>query len=59
MRVTILALTLNEIDGVQEILPEIVGEGFDLVIGSRYKGDAKSDDDELMTGFGNLLFRRL
>jgi len=58
MRANSLALTLNEIDGVQEILPEIVGEGFDLVIGSRYKGDAKSDDDELMTGFGNLLFTK-
>jgi glycosyltransferase involved in cell wall biosynthesis len=132
MRVTILALTLNEIDGVKVILPRIdrawydqlivvdggstdgtiewcrdhgydvhvqnrrgirfaylevmdqisgdvvltlspdgncdpqwipaladrIGQGFDLVIGSRYKGDAKSDDDDVMTGFGNWLFTK-
>jgi glycosyltransferase involved in cell wall biosynthesis len=132
MRVTILALTLNEIDGVRAILPRIdrtwydqlivldggstdgtiewcrdqgydvyiqrrrgirfaylevldkisgdivvtlspdgncdpqwipvlvnrVEEGFDLVIGSRYKGDAKSDDDDVFTGFGNWLFTK-
>jgi glycosyltransferase involved in cell wall biosynthesis len=132
MRLTILALTLNEIDGVKTILPRIdrawydqlivvdggstdgtiewcrnrgyevhvqyrrgirfgylevldkisgdvvltlspdgncdprwilplsnrIQEGFDLVIGSRYKGDAKSDDDGIMTGFGNWLFTK-
>lgn len=33
-------------------------EGYDLVIGSRYLGDARSDDDDLITGFGNWLFTR-
>jgi hypothetical protein len=31
-------------------------DGYDLVIGSRYLGDAKSDDDDMLTGFGNWLF---
>lgn len=132
MKVTLLALTLNEIDGVQAILPRIspdwydqllildggstdgtiewarrrgytvyvqqrpgirhaylealpliegdvivslspdgncdpamipkliakMREGYDLVIGSRYLDDATSDDDDLITGFGNWLFTR-
>lgn len=33
-------------------------EGYDLVIGSRYLGSAHSDDDDLVTGFGNWLFTR-
>src|SRR5207249_30773 len=33
-------------------------QGYDLVIGSRYLGDAKSDDDDLITAFGNWLFTR-
>lgn len=33
-------------------------EGYDMVIGSRYLGDAKSEDDDLVTGFGNWLFTR-
>lgn len=132
MTVTILALTLNEIDGVQVILPQIdprwyrqlivvdggstdgtaewcrahgyevytqkrrgirfaylevleqirgdvvltlspdgncpvatipalvaaVAGGADLVIGSRYLGAATSQDDDVVTGFGNWLFTR-
>jgi len=132
MPVTILALTLNEIDGVQVILPQIdrrwcqqllvvdggstdgtiewcrangyevyvqqrrgirfaylevldriqgdivvtlspdgncpvaaipklvaaVEGGADLVIGSRYLGLATSEDDDVVTGFGNWLFTR-
>ena len=132
MKVTILALTLNEIDGVKAILPAIdrswyqqllvvdggstdgtiewcrangydvvvqrrrgiryayfeildriegdvvltispdgncpvsfipamlekMAEGYDLVIGSRYLGEARSEDDDLVTGFGNWLFTR-
>jgi len=130
--VTIIALTLNEIDGVKEILPKIkdnwckeiivldgkskdgtiewcesnnykvviqqnpgvraameevmphvktkyvitispdgncdvnfipaiikkLEEGDDLVIGSRYLGDAKSYDDDIVTAFGNWLFTK-
>lgn len=35
-----------------------MAEGFDMVIGSRYLGDAHSDDDTWMTGVGNWLFTR-
>lgn len=31
----------------------------DLIIGSRYKGDSKSDDDDLVTAFGNIFFTQL
>lgn len=33
-------------------------EGYDLVIGSRYLGDAKSEDDDFVTAFGNWLFTK-
>jgi glycosyltransferase involved in cell wall biosynthesis len=33
-------------------------EGCDLVIGSRYLGDAKSEDDDVITAFGNWLFTK-
>ena len=35
-----------------------MAEGYDLVIGSRYLDDAHSDDDDIVTGFGNWLFTR-
>lgn len=44
-----------------DIIPAIlrrIGEGYDLVIGSRYLGEAQSEDDDLITGFGNWLFTR-
>lgn len=47
---------------VPEAVPRIVEkmeEGYDLVIGSRYLGDARSLDDDLVTGFGNWMFRTL
>jgi glycosyltransferase involved in cell wall biosynthesis len=31
----------------------------DLIIGSRYKGDTKSEDDDLITAFGNIFFTQL
>jgi glycosyltransferase involved in cell wall biosynthesis len=37
---------------------EKMGEGYDLVIGSRYLGAAKSEDDDIVTAFGNWLFTR-
>lgn len=37
---------------------EKMAAGYDLVIGSRYLGDAKSQDDDIVTGFGNWLFTR-
>lgn len=39
-------------------LLEKMSEGYDLVIGSRYLGDARSEDDDIVTGFGNWLFTR-
>lgn len=33
-------------------------EGFDMVIVSRYLAGAKSEDDDLITGFGNWLFTK-
>lgn len=37
---------------------EKISEGLDMVIASRYMPPAKSDDDGLITGFGNWLFTR-
>jgi glycosyltransferase involved in cell wall biosynthesis len=39
-------------------LLEKMNQGYDLVIGSRYLGDAKSEDDDIITGFGNWLFTK-
>ena len=33
-----------------------VEDGYDLVIASRYKDNAKSEDDDWLTGFGNWMF---
>jgi glycosyltransferase involved in cell wall biosynthesis len=57
-----IILTLSP-DGncATEFIPEMIAkirEGSDLVIGSRYLGDAHSDDDDAITGFGNWLFTR-
>ena len=57
-----IILTLSP-DGncAPEFIPEMIAkvrEGYDLVIGSRYLGDAQSDDDDIVTGFGNWLFTR-
>lgn len=44
-----------------EDLPKLIAkvrEGFDMVIASRYLPPAKSEDDGLITGFGNWLFTR-
>jgi len=43
------------VDAIPAILAKL-REGNDLVIGSRYLGDAKSDDDDVVTAFGNWLF---
>lgn len=39
------------------VLADRVRQGYDLVIGSRYKG-TKSEDDDVITGFGNWFFTR-
>ena len=44
-----------------EYIPQLlakIDEGYDLVIGSRYKGGSKSEDDDVVTAFGNWLFTR-
>lgn len=35
-----------------------ISEGYDLVIGSRYLGTAKSEDDDIVTAFGNWFFTK-
>jgi len=39
-------------------LIEKIQEGYDMVVASRYLPPAKSEDDGLITGFGNWLFTR-
>lgn len=44
---------------IPELIPDLVrkvNEGYDMVIASRYATGAKSDDDDILTGFGNWLF---
>ena len=46
-------------NSIPELIPVCIAkmkEGFDMVIVSRYAGDAKSYDDDAVTGFGNKLF---
>jgi glycosyltransferase involved in cell wall biosynthesis len=45
------------VESLQRLLDK-AAEGHDLVIGSRYLGTARSDDDDLVTAFGNWLFTR-
>jgi glycosyltransferase involved in cell wall biosynthesis len=49
-------------NSIPELIPALIekmSEGYDMVIASRYLGEAKSEDDSLVTGFGNWLFNRL
>jgi glycosyltransferase involved in cell wall biosynthesis len=48
-------------NSVPELIPALIEklkEGCDMVVGSRYLDGAKSDDDDLITAFGNWLFTR-
>lgn len=36
-----------------------INEGYDMVVMSRYLGDAKSEDDHLISAFGNWMFTKL
>ena len=48
-------------NSVPELIPDLIEkikEGYDMVIASRYLGDAVSDDDDMLTAFGNWLFTR-
>lgn len=46
----------NSIPELIPVLIEKMKEGFDMVIVSRYLGSARSEDDDVVTGFGNWLF---
>ncbi len=48
----------NCIAGLIPSLIDKMAEGYDMVIVSRYLGDAKSDDDDIVTAFGNWFFTR-
>lgn len=48
-------------NSIAELLPTLIDkmtEDYDMVIVSRYLGDAKSEDDDIVTGFGNWLFTK-
>ena len=48
-------------NSVAQLIPDLVrkmAEGYDMVIASRYLGPAKSEDDDVVTAFGNWLFTR-
>lgn len=45
-----------------EAIPRLtaaMSDGHDMVIASRYLGDARSEDDDMLTGFGNWMFTTL
>lgn len=48
----------NCIPGLIPCLIDKVKEGYDMVIASRYFDGAKSDDDDLVTAFGNWFFTK-
>ncbi|MBI4040695.1 MAG: glycosyltransferase family 2 protein [Deltaproteobacteria bacterium] len=46
-------------NSVPELIPKLIEkykEGYDMVIASRYAPGAKSEDDDVLTGFGNWFF---
>lgn len=48
-------------NSIPELIPQLVvkmRDGYDMVIASRYLGEAKSEDDDLITAFGNWLFTK-
>lgn len=48
-------------NSIPERIPELLStmqQGYDMVIVSRYLGGARSEDDDLITRFGNWLFTR-
>lgn len=48
-------------NSIPELIPELLAkmdEGHDMVIASRYLGDARSEDDDWITAFGNWLFTK-
>lgn len=48
-------------NSVPQLIPQLIAkmkEGYDMVIVSRYLKDAKSEDDDFVTRFGNWLFTK-
>lgn len=48
-------------NSIPELIPDLIRkmkDGYDMVIVSRYLGGAKSEDDDILTSFGNWLFTR-
>ncbi|KJJ84743.1 histidinol-phosphate phosphatase family protein [Candidatus Omnitrophus magneticus] len=48
-------------NSIPELIPDLVTkmkEGYDMVIASRYLGNAKSEDDDIVTAFGNWFFTK-
>ncbi len=48
-------------NSIPELIPYLIAkykEGYDMVIASRYAPGAKSEDDDLMTAFGNWCFTK-
>lgn len=48
-------------NSIASLIPDLIkkiNEGYDMVIVSRYLGDAKSTDDDIVTSFGNWLFTK-
>ena len=48
-------------NSIPDLIPSLISkmkEGYDMVIVSRYAAGAKSEDDDIVTGFGNWLFTR-
>lgn len=46
----------NSLPETIPLLIEKISEGYDMVVASRYKGPAISDDDDSVTRFGNWMF---
>lgn len=49
-------------NSLPEAIPQLIQkihEGYDLVVASRYKDNAKSFDDDWLTAFGNWMFTRI
>ena len=49
-------------NSIPEIIPKLINkinEGYDMVIVSRYKDNAYSADDTLLTAFGNMFFTKV
>lgn len=49
-------------NSIPELIPDLtakIKDGYDMVIASRYKDGAKSEDDTRLTAFGNFMFTKI